>query len=56
MAGRPALGHPGRYLGFRNVVRYLPADGITIAVLTNQGGYDPTKFATALLKVDLLAR
>ena len=22
--GRPALGHSGRYLGYRNVVRYLP--------------------------------
>ncbi len=27
LAGRPALGHSGRYLGFRNVVRYLPDGG-----------------------------
>ncbi len=55
LAGRPALGHSGRYLGFRNVVRYLPTEGITIAVLTNQGGYDPTRIAQALLKVILAA-
>jgi D-alanyl-D-alanine carboxypeptidase len=53
IAGRPALGHSGRYLGFRNVVRYLPGEGVTIAVLTNQGGYDPTRIATALLKLVL---
>ena len=37
IAGRYALGHSGRFLGFRNVVRYLPDEGIAIAVLTNQG-------------------
>ncbi len=51
--GRRALGHSGRYLGFRNVVRYLPQDGVTIAVLTNQGGYDPARIATALLRIVL---
>jgi D-alanyl-D-alanine carboxypeptidase len=51
--GREALGHSGRYLGFRNVVRYLPDEGITIAVLTNQGGYDPARIATALLRIVL---
>ena len=49
--GRRALGHSGRYLGFRNVVRYVPAAGVTIAVLTNQGTYDPAKIATALLRI-----
>jgi D-alanyl-D-alanine carboxypeptidase len=51
--GREALGHSGRYLGFRNVVRYLPDEGVTIAVLTNQGGYDPARIATALLRIVL---
>lgn len=53
IAGRPALGHSGRYLGIRNVVRYLPGEGVTIAVLTNQSVADPTRIATALLKVIL---
>ena len=48
--GRRALGHSGRYLGFRNVVRYVPEAGVTIAVLTNQGTYDPAKIATSLLR------
>ena len=49
--GRRALGHSGRYLGFRNVVRYVPEAGVTIAVLTNQGAYDPAKIATYLLRI-----
>jgi CubicO group peptidase (beta-lactamase class C family) len=49
--GRPALGHSGRFLGFRNVVRYVPEIGVTIAVLTNQGTYDPAKIATSLLQI-----
>jgi D-alanyl-D-alanine carboxypeptidase len=53
IAGRYALGHSGRFLGFRNVVRYLPAEGVTIAVLTNQGAKDPTTIAESLLKVVL---
>ena len=51
--GITAYGHSGRYLGIRNVVRYLPAQGITIAVLTNQSVYDPNRIATALLNVVL---
>ena len=53
IAGRPALGHSGRYLGYRNVVRYLPAEGVTIAVLTNQGVVDPAVVAAQLLKIVL---
>jgi D-alanyl-D-alanine carboxypeptidase len=53
IAGRHALGHSGRFLGFRNVVRYLPEEGVTIAVLTNQGVVDPTKIAEPLLKLVL---
>ncbi len=49
--GRRALGHSGRFLGFRSVVAYVPEAGVSIAVLTNQGSYDPAKIATRLLKV-----
>jgi hypothetical protein len=55
IGGRTALGHSGRYLGFRNVVRYLPGEGVTIAVLTNQGVKDPAKIAAALLRIALPA-
>lgn len=53
VAGRRALGHSGRFLGFRNVVRYLPGEGVTIAVLTNQGARDPARIAEGLLKLIL---
>jgi CubicO group peptidase (beta-lactamase class C family) len=53
IAGRQALGHSGRYLGYRNVVRYLPTEGVTIAVLTNQGAVDPAVVAASLLKIAL---
>ncbi len=49
LAGHPAIGHAGRFLGYRSVVRYLPDLGITVAVLTNQGDYDPAKIAAALV-------
>ena len=51
-----ALGHSGRYLGFRTVARYLPDEGITIVVLTNQGTVDPTRVATSLLKLVIPTR
>ena len=47
--GRPSLGHSGRFLGFRGAVRHLPADGLTIAVLTNQSRADPGELVRALL-------
>ncbi len=56
LAGWPALGHSGRYLGFRTVARYLPDEGITIVVLTNQGTVDPTRVATSLLKLVIPTR
>jgi CubicO group peptidase (beta-lactamase class C family) len=49
LAGRTAIGHSGRFLGFRSVVRYLPDDGITIAVLTNQSVVDPARIASSML-------
>ena len=51
--GRPTLGHSGRFLGSRSVVRWLPNEGIAIAVLTNQSRNDPGLVARALLRVVL---
>lgn len=53
LAGRQALGHSGRYLGFQGAVRYLPVEGVTIAVLTNQSTADPSKIVAALLGIAL---
>ena len=49
--GAPSLGHSGRLLGFRSAMRWLPDEGITIAVLTNQSRTDPGIFVRALLKI-----
>lgn len=53
VGGRTTLGHSGRLLGFRSVVRWLPEEGIAIAVLTNQSRTDPAIIARALLKIAL---
>jgi D-alanyl-D-alanine carboxypeptidase len=47
--GHPSLGHSGRFLGFRSVVRHFSLDGLTIAVLTNQSRADPAAVVRALL-------
>ena len=49
--GRPALGHSGRLVGFRSLVRHLPDEEITIAVLTNESNTDPTIIARSLLRI-----
>ncbi len=51
IAGRPSYGHSGRLLGFRSVVRHIPSEGLTIAVLTNQSRADPAQIVGALLDV-----
>ena len=48
VAGRPALGHSGRFLGSRAVMRWIPGDRMAIAVVTNQSRTDP-----AVLLADL---
>lgn len=53
VGGRSTLGHSGRLLGFRSVVRWLPDQDVAIAVLTNQSRTDPGIIARALLKVAL---
>jgi CubicO group peptidase (beta-lactamase class C family) len=52
--GHPTLGHSGRLLGFRAVVRWLPRERIAIAVVTNQSRTDPSVIARSLLRMALL--
>ena len=51
--GHPALGHSGRFLGARAVVRWLPDEQIAIAVLTNQSRSDPNRILADLLRLAL---
>lgn len=51
--GRPTLGHSGRLLGSRSVIRWLPEERIAIAVLTNQSRNDPNLIVRELLNVAL---
>jgi D-alanyl-D-alanine carboxypeptidase len=48
--GRPSLGHSGRLLGFRAVMRWLPDEGIAVAVMTNQSRTDPNVLIRDLLR------
>lgn len=49
--GHASLGHSGRLLGSRGVVRHFPIEGYTIAVLTNQSRTDPAAIVRSLLAV-----
>jgi D-alanyl-D-alanine carboxypeptidase len=51
--GRPALGHSGRLLGFRAVMRWLPEQGIAVVVMTNQSRTDPNLLVRDLLRTVL---
>lgn len=51
LEGRVAIGHSGRLLGFRSVVRHLPEEHLTIALLTNQSRVDPAVVARQLLRI-----
>lgn len=51
--GRPSVGHSGRLLGFRGAMRYLPDQGVSIAVLTNQSRTDPAPIVRSLLRLAL---
>ncbi|HEY4634742.1 MAG TPA: serine hydrolase domain-containing protein [Candidatus Limnocylindrales bacterium] len=53
VGGRAALGHSGRLLGARSVIRWLPAEQVAVAVLTNQSRTDPGIVARALLRIAL---
>jgi D-alanyl-D-alanine carboxypeptidase len=48
--GRPAVGHSGRLLGFRAVMRWLPDQGIAVVVMTNQSRTDPNVLVRDLLR------
>jgi D-alanyl-D-alanine carboxypeptidase len=49
IAGLPAFGHSGRFLGSRAVMRWIPSEQIAVAIVTNQSRTDPN-----LLLADLL--
>lgn len=51
--GHATLGHSGRLLGFSAVMRWLPDEGVAIAVLTNQSRTDPNVLLRALLRIGL---
>lgn len=53
--GHVAYGHSGRLLGFRGELRYLPADGYAIAIVTNQSRTDIRPIVAALLKIAMPA-
>jgi D-alanyl-D-alanine carboxypeptidase len=53
IGGFETLGHSGRFLGARSAVRYLPAEGLAIAVLTNQSRTDPGVIVRELLRIVL---
>ncbi|MFL5680117.1 MAG: serine hydrolase [Chloroflexota bacterium] len=53
--GYRAYGHSGRLQGFQAVVRYLPDQRVTVAVLTNQSRSDPAIILRELVRVALPA-
>lgn len=53
VAGLFTLGHSGRFLGSRAVVRWVPAERMAIAVTTNQSRSDPNVLLADLLSLAL---
>jgi D-alanyl-D-alanine carboxypeptidase len=53
VAGRTAYGHGGRLMGARSAIRYLPAEGMSIAVVINTDRGDPAVIANALATLAL---
>lgn len=51
--GLRTFGHSGRLLGFRAAMRYVPDNGVSIAVVTNQSRTDPAVIVRSLLKLAL---
>ena len=49
--GRTSLGHSGRLVGARSVMRWFPDLGIAITVLTNESRFDPAPVLRDLLVV-----
>ena len=53
IAGHPTLGHSGRFLGARSVIRWLTDEHVAIAVVTNQSRTDTNVLLADLLKLAL---
>jgi D-alanyl-D-alanine carboxypeptidase len=53
IGGRLTYGHSGRLMGFRGELRYIPAEGVAIAIVTNQNRTDVRSIVTALLAAAL---
>ena len=53
VAGRVAYGHGGRLLGARSAIRYLPAEGMSIAVVINTDRGNPATIVNELAAVAL---
>jgi CubicO group peptidase (beta-lactamase class C family) len=53
VAGRQAVGHGGRLLGARSAIRYLPSEGVSIAVVINTDRGDPGVIANDLASLAL---
>jgi len=51
--GLRTYGHSGRLLGFRSAMRYVPDNGVSIAIVTNQSRTDPAPILRSLLKLAL---
>jgi D-alanyl-D-alanine carboxypeptidase len=51
LGGRMTYGHNGRLIGSRASIRYLPATGFTVAVVTNQDVIGPDVFGTSLINI-----
>ena len=50
---RLALGHSGRFIGVRGELRYLPDDGLAIAIVANQNGADLRPLVAKLVSLAL---
>lgn len=55
LGGRLTYGHNGRLVGSRASIRYLPASGFTVAVVTNQDIIGPDVFGTSLVNIAIAA-
>ncbi|HEU4573165.1 MAG TPA: hypothetical protein VFR93_10805, partial [Candidatus Limnocylindrales bacterium] len=53
LGGWLTLGHSGRVLGFRSQLRFVPAAGVTIAVLSNQSAADLAPLVRTVLGIVL---
>jgi D-alanyl-D-alanine carboxypeptidase len=53
VAGRLAYGHGGRLLGARSAIRYLPVEGVSIAVVMNTDRGDPAGIVEQLATLAL---